>query len=465
MITREEAIAQFKQIIGQQSSWARIATSQFVEHLAVFVSWCLREALWRIERLNQEFFISTALNKSSILAHAEDREYVPRKRVPSSGTIRVTNNGPATVALPIYTVFESSAQLSYVTTQAVVIAAAAYADVPVEQKTAYTLETRASAEKAFYEVLLPKEDSDKLASFTVEVNQGDGFTPWAYARLFQNAYSYSQVYDEFYNHMGQTGVRFGNGIFGQKPLLNAGIKVEYWLTEGATTLLSGQPLDIVGEVLDNAGNPVDLLVVSQTILDGGGEAEDIEEIRTNLHYWPTYNGKLVWDNDYEFYIRKNLANITWVNCWGEQEQEAVTGFDVQNINKIFVSAYATGNIGLEADVMAKLGEIHFLNRKFEWVDPVDNTFTLTVTGKVGRSVVISEAAAAIEAALIAAYGKDSADRRKEVFTSDFYDIVNETGYFLENKANFTVALAGDTTSNGLSDFVYLLSATVNLEYV
>ena len=71
MIAKEEAITRFKEIVGAKGDLGQLADSQFIEHLAIFASWALRQAIFYTERKHQEGFRSTATNKSSILAHVE----------------------------------------------------------------------------------------------------------------------------------------------------------------------------------------------------------------------------------------------------------------------------------------------------------------------------------------------------------------------------------------------------------
>lgn len=467
MISKDEAIAQFKQILGVKPGWAKLAKSQFIEHLAIFQSWALRDALWKLERMIQEFFLSTAMNKASILAHVEDREYLPRKRTPSTGDITITNNGAKSVSLPIYSVFQSESGLNYVITQAVTVLPGATATATVEQREKKMITQVVSQAKPYLEVLFTKEDTDKMCRFDVLMDIGNGFEAWLYARLFQNSFIDSHVYDEFYAHNGQAGIRFGNGVFGLIPPLNSTIQVNIWTTEGDTTLIAGKPLYVVGDVYDDALQPVNLSVVSAKIITGGMAAESIEEIRVNLHYWPIYNERLIWQDDYVFFVKKNYPGITWLKIWGEEEAEAAYGKKFEYINKIFVSAYKPSDLTLGTKIMDSLGAVKLLNRKFEWVEPVFSYFSLNVTGKVGKSIIISEAISAIKAALTKNYGKDSATRRDVVYVKDLYLVVNDTGYFGATGASFTITTTGATASTKLNEVVCIdmVVTTVNLTYV
>lgn len=467
MITREESALYFRQLLGSKASWKKLASSQFVNQLSVFASWCLRESLWRLERLYQEFFISTAINRSSILAHVEDREYIPRKRKPASGVISIQNNGKGVMTIPVYTPFISAEEREYLTMKAVSIAARTTVEIPVSQMEISVITYGIPREEAFHSYLLTVAQSEKLSSFTVELDtDGTGFKFWTYARLFQNSGPNDQVYDEFYSHTGQTGIRFGNGVFGKMPPLNAVMRLTIYLTDGETSLLAGQTLSMLAEINDTSGAPATVKAESGTPIDNGGNSETLEEIRANLHYWSIYNEKLIWADDYTFFIRKQIDDIVWTKAWGEEEQEKISGFDVHNINRIFVTAYAPDTPTLADDVMAKFLNVKLLNRRFTWVEPIHSTFSIAVSGRVARTVIASEVITAISEALVTDYGRDSKTRKNEVYTKDFYKLINATSYFGDSNSYFEVTISGKTVPTALEEMISIDmdSTVINLDY-
>ena len=134
MITKEDALQQFKNIVGTKASWANLLKSQFLNHFSIFMSWALRQALWVVERVFQEIFLSTAVNESSVRAHAEDREYFPRKAVPASGTVNIANKGEYPVVIPAGTSFFSDTN-EFLAEDPVSIAAVGNKDANVRQAT------------------------------------------------------------------------------------------------------------------------------------------------------------------------------------------------------------------------------------------------------------------------------------------------------------------------------------------
>jgi len=58
----------------------------------------------------------------------------------------------------------------------------------------------------------------------------------------KNAESDSRVYDEFYAHTEQVGIRFGNGMFGRIPTIDTEIRLDVFETKGDIFLSNGQEL-------------------------------------------------------------------------------------------------------------------------------------------------------------------------------------------------------------------------------
>ena len=466
MISIDEAYQKFKSIIGEKSSWLQIASSQFVHHLSVFVGWALRQALWKIERALQEFFLSTALNRSSILAHVEDRDYVPQKAQPSTGVCQITNKGDDTVSIPAERAFLSNAQVDYICDNALVLTSGqVVTDVAFSQLKIESVEYDVTEESVFYEILFDTDISAKIHSFEVYVDD----EKWDLAKRFLNTTSTSKVYDEFYSHTDKTGIRFGNGIFGMIPPIDAVVRIDFRLTDGDTFLNENQELYIVDELLDYSGNPANLEVVTDGAITGGSDMEATETIRRNLLYWPIYNDQLVWDNDYIYYVKKNFPDVVWINVWGEKEAEEQAGApDLDFINKVFVSAYAPDTSTLSTDVLAALDGTEKTNRVFEWVDPVFQTFTVTITGKVSSAQNISTVLANIETALEEDYGKDSGSRKDHVLLSDVYNLIAGLGYFADSdEAYYIIEITGDTEPEALENMVHidLESSTIEIEYL
>lgn len=455
MILSQKVADKLKAVLSSIPSWKDLTGSQFVQHLGIFVGWTVEDASFKIERARQEAFIGTALNRSSLVAHAEDREYMPRKPKPSTGTVRFTNSGSNPVTLLRGREFLSDAQLPYSLDAKTVLPAQGKVLATVTQYGNTSITHTVSEEKAFYEILIDKELTPKVMSLEVWVDEGEGLEKWTYSRLLTNAYRDSKVWDEFYHVSDQIGVRFGNGTFGKMPAQGSTVRINIQYTDGDTLLLERQYLYPVEEIFDDASVPASLQIeVAETIQNGQAQ-ESTEEMRRNLHYWSVYNERLVWDNDYTYFLRRRFPEIVFVRAWGEEEAERLWGTKIEHINKIWICAYAPQD-GIVQDVMKAIAEVPMMCRNFQWYNPEHVTFTLKLTGKVLSDKVLSEVEEDVRDALLRAYGRDSLYRRDKVLLSEIYECIYATGHFeKETGAWFEAIPQGDFEASLIYQMVSL----------
>ena len=173
---------------------------------------------------------------------------------------------------------------------------------------------------------MSREYSGKLVDIGVFVdeNRSGQFVLWEKSVQFRNTTGKSQVYDEFYSHTDQSGIRFGNGIYGKIPATNARIRVDVKLTLGNSELMPDQRLYPAGDNIDFTG----LTLTTSETIGGGFPGESQEEIRGNAKYYALYDESIVWNDDYRFFILRQHPGVIWCKIWGEQEQEAMEGMSL-----------------------------------------------------------------------------------------------------------------------------------------
>ena len=93
MILADTVAEKLKSLLGEMPSWKNLKGSQFVKMLGTYTGWAIEDAALKTERARHEAFIDTALNRSSILAHGEGMEFMPRKPVPATGYAVISNTG------------------------------------------------------------------------------------------------------------------------------------------------------------------------------------------------------------------------------------------------------------------------------------------------------------------------------------------------------------------------------------
>jgi hypothetical protein len=202
------------------------------------------------------------------------------------------------------------------------------------------------------------------------------------------------------------------------------------------------------------------IAVSQTIQNGVNQ-EDTEEMRRDLHYAPVYNERLVWDNDYKYFLRRRFPEIVFAVAWGEEEAEKMWGYDINHINKIWICAYSPKR-DIKDVAMQAIRDVPFMCRNFQWYEPEHIEFSLNITGKVLKDCVLSEVKSAIVNALDAAYGKTSPTRRDVVLLHEVYEAVYSTGYFEKDSgAWFEATIQGQPKADLIYQMVSIdMDATV-----
>ncbi|MBQ7609107.1 MAG: hypothetical protein IJU76_14250 [Desulfovibrionaceae bacterium] len=459
-IQSQEVFEKFKALVSQAESWKSLADAQFVSHLAIFLQWAIEDAAFKNERARHEAFLDSALNRSSILAHGEGMEYMPRKPIAPTGKATFTNTGENPFTLLRNREFQSTTQEVYTLEETIVVEPRASVEATVTQRSREVVTFTIEEEKPFYEYLFGRDISPNIVGFKVFVAEdGENYVEWQYSRELHNAYSTSLVYDEYYHFTDQIGIRFGNGDFGKIPPQGSKVQVELVLTEGDTILLEKQPLYPMEEITDSLGLVGSVqAAISETVQHGKAQ-EGTEEMRRNLHYASVYNERLVWDNDYKYFLRRRYPDIVFAVAWGEEEAEKMWGANVEWINRIWLCAYSPSR-DMKDLVLEAVREVPFLCRNFEWHDPEHVFFTVQITGKVLKDCVISEVLEAITTNLTLAYGRDSSERRETVYLHEIYDLVYATGFFdATTGAWFEVVLSGQTRA----EFIYQM-VSVDLEH-
>lgn len=468
MILGKTAEEKFKTILAEMQSWKELQGSQFVKHLAIYLNWAIEDAALKVERARHEAFLDTAINRSSILAHGEGMEFVPRKPIPSEGEVSISNQGTQPFTLLCGSEYMSDSRTVFTLLDTVAVPAGETVTAPIAQKSKQTLEFVIEETRPFYEILFGRDISAHIVEFKVFVSENnEDYAEWKYDRLLTNSWPDSLIFDEFYHFTDQIGIRFGNGDFGKIPPAGSKVKVEVVLTEGDFTLLEKQNLWPVGEIRDSMNQTANARITVSKTIQNGKNQEGTEEMRRDLHYAPVYNERLVWDNDYKYFLRRRFPEIVFAAAWGEEESEKMWGYSLDHINRIWICAYSPQR-NIKDAVMTALKEIPFMCRNFQWHDPEHITFSLNITGKVLKDCVISEVIKDIHAVLDRFYGKSSLQRRGKALLHEIFEAIYSTGYFARDSgAWFEAEIIGQSKESRIYQMLSIDTETtrIDLSYV
>ncbi|EII3125326.1 lipopolysaccharide biosynthesis protein BplA [Vibrio parahaemolyticus] len=446
---KAEARASFTDIIRKKPVLEPLADSQVMQGINTFQNLALEYAVHKLERASQEGYLSTAYNRGSILALAEDRQYLPRKAAPSRGQIRILNKQNRDRSVMAYFPIVSEDQVYYMVNESVRVAAGGEVVVDGCQVKRHELSFLVEKEQPFLEFEFGREISVSLHKFRVFIDMGDGYEEWQPTSRFRNARA-DKVFDEFYSHTDQVGIRFGNNIFGLIPSKDAKIKVELWLTEGDTKLMPSQPLTPVDD------NAEEIEFETATVFTGGAAREETDELRRNALYYPLYDDNHVWDDDYLFFIKQHFPEVIWGNVWGEAEQEKMDGeLKMENVNKIFLCVYAPDNANIGNEIEAYMKEhIPQFNRRYQNVPVEAHAFTAKISGNILRNVTLTDAKKLISDTLWNSYGKDATKRKAKALKRDLYRLMNNLNIF-ESEDDIEIEVLGQAEPENLKQMIYI----------
>lgn len=464
-----ELLEKFNGLLEKNSWWARYANSQFIQMMSIFGSQIIYAAQSHARRSLGEGFISTATRRASILAAAEDRSYVGRLISPSWGRVKIRNKSTREIQLPMNAEFLSSLDLPYVTSDAVTIPAGQTVIVDnVKQMDKVLISSVIDTARPFYTLLLPRDITAETASIDVFVVTDGEKREWTYNPMFRLSRSTSEHYVLVYRPTEQLGVRFGDNSSGAMPSAGSRIDVEVWCSQGDTTLAQGQKLTPAGNI---AGMLELLEVTTETPITGGSGFETTEETRYRAQYYAAYDEQVVWGGDYRYFLHRQVQGMSWLNVWGEQQQESFTGVrDLRNINTIFICGHKPGvsQEQLESQLRARLSLIpNALNKNFRYMPLVAKPFTITLTGTANKNVVINDAKKTIMETLETRFGYDANSfgdelelgangdgQNAQVKIKDIWTCIDEMA--LLNR--YEIDVIGMKKSETLSDFIYLDTA-------
>lgn len=412
---------EFEEHLKKSTWWSRFIGSQFVSYLSNFIAQIAYRTTSASSRALQESFLSLATRRASILAAAEDKAYVGLKISPSTGIVTVKNNSDFRISLRKNSPCISQNLTEYVILEAVDLPAGGSTDLNVSQLWLENIRYIVEENKSWLSILLTKEITAKTHKIDVYVN-GE---LWNNQFKFRNTTKDSKAYMEYYKASDQLGVRFGNDINGKAPKIGDVIILNIWCTNGETTLIDDQPLQLTKEI-----KPIidAIEIKTKTPVNGGALGDDIEAIRNGALYTTSYDNQIAWDSDYEQFIKSHIGGIVWLSVWGEKQQEELDGVKkLENINQIYFTAYSDvkEDEKLASEIKTLFDGREGYNENYVWKDRVDDPFTVIVTGYTFVNYKPSDAVIFLKDELLKIYGKNVKNKPYRILIQDLWDIIND----------------------------------------
>ena len=440
--------------------------------MSLLVANATQTLLFQTERARQEAYLSTALNRSSVLAHAADIGLSAVKPTPATGKVLCVSSESEDILLPVDTEFEDNDGRVYRTIDNNTIAANSSVVIDVEQ-TEKTTKTFISNGTVFQEYVFGDAD---VCRFEVRVN--DEF--WTQTDSFLFHKEDDKVYTEMLTETEQMLIRFSTGRFGAIPSDGDEIEVTIYKTLGSDVILTAANALYLKTAIENSNN--ELIAIefeTNTSISGGISYPSTDDLRNDVLARINYSERLVWASDYEYFIQKNIANVNWVNVWGEAEQEIVTGIDIDNTNKVFISAYssvATDPTLFADSVMSAIASAPTpINVKHVFVSPTINEIYLKITAKIERQHDVSVVRDAINSSVLSVYGRSASAIQPVFRVQDVQSLLYALGYFTATYTRMLIGtsqpylsidvVSGKTGEMGLSEIPIVVAIETDVAFL
>ena len=261
-----------------------------------------------IDRAAQEAFLSTATQRSSILAIASLLDYTPTGRTPATASITLNaTNSAATDASPIliprYTRFIANPLISgaddvvFTSNRPIAFNQSGTA---IENYTTYAKSANALVTLTEGEIFTQSFTSDGLAgqrftlnktgvvtqSVSVTVSEGAGGTTVDYSLVdrFIDATNTDNVFSLVLNSDDSSTVVFGNGVYGKIPTVNATVSVYYRRSRGSAGNVDANTITEFESLTNTLGPPYDGIVITPNTIkaSGGTNSESISSLQLNI---------------------------------------------------------------------------------------------------------------------------------------------------------------------------------------
>jgi hypothetical protein len=340
---------------------------------------------------------------TTVLADATMKGILPFGRPPRM-TLTVAN--PGTSAVPIVTgrtLFDQYGR-SYTTEVGATIAAGGTGTITVKQMTTRKFSLGVANSTPFYAIQIPQNADTDLCISGVYVSIAGVSYPFTteFANLAANEPGFTLETDE----QRRLFVKFGwANTFGVQPA--SGTVVDFIVEEtyGATDLAVNAAF-----TFESAPTSADRLLTFKlaSVIFPGADPVDIDTLRQWAQYPSGYDASAVYLGNFDFLVRRNLFPLRFLSVWNEQVEEAVRGANVQNINRLFVSALMDGvdPTWMQTEIkriIAAADDSYWV----KFVPAVETELPMTVNAQVSVVHDTGDVTAKIRSQVYALYGRDA----------------------------------------------------------
>jgi len=460
----DDLVTQLTNRLKERGAWKDTYRSSTGSMLIELFAAVANLVLYYVERRAEESYIMTAKNKSSIINLVRLLNYIPKRKVSATGTLRFTLTGGAhtqIVFIPKYTECQTSSGIKYLVADDVAIMVGqTYVDAEALQGELITLDYTSTGNTD--QEYLIDDDSIENTNLTVSVNGVE----WTKVTSFIDSTTTSLHYVLRPELDDNVTILFGNDVFGKAPDLGDVIEIKYVKSEG----LSGNVYELArvttlnDAIYDTLGTSKACTVTNTTVFLGGDDAESLEEIRAEAPSVFATGDRAVTKADFVSIIN-NYAGVADSNVWGEAE-ETPPNYDMYNQVKLCVilQNWELPSATFEADLSEYLYTKSLMTVRYSYVDPEVIDVVPTLDLKVIKGRTLSDMQSAVETAIadefvLGTTTKLGTDKR----IGDLVSTIESVSGVSYSHSEFQIRKDLDATHNSLHDWGENLSVLPILE--
>ena len=293
--------------------------------------------------LANEMFLDSAVKRSSVVSIAKHLGYTPRSVTGSSARLNITVNAPtgtpASLTLDRYTSFSTAINgipYSFMNTEPYTIqpngGVYTFSNIPVKEGKVlefnYTVNTPGTDEK--YEIPNSAVDISTMLVTVQNSSTDPTSTTFTLATDITAVTNTSNVYFIEENTLSNYQIYFGDGILGKKLTTGNIIRIQYLVSVGSASNVSGSiSQSFAADSTIGGSSSINITTVSNST--GGAEKESIASIKFNAPRSNLAKNRAVTKSDYSAIIKAQYSQVESISVWGGEENIPPT------YGKVFIS--------------------------------------------------------------------------------------------------------------------------------
>ena len=472
MTTKAEFLAQAEIELGN-AQYAKISALNMAKDPRILASIGAMAQMLELYSVQQDLAETEVFVKArdaTILADATLKGILPLAKA-AQVQVLVTNPSANSVTLAYGRRLLDDKGRVWRVASTLVVAANSTGTVDLNQNELRTINHTIANSDPFYTITLPQNDEGLyLENIRIKDTIGSTDNLYRYAPEFMNVLDGERVYHLETDEARQITIRLGAQnnselVYGFQTPINPVLTIELTETSGKLDISTGASFSL--EYSNNADEDA-LKIVTTGINALGSNPLSLSVLAQLSKYNALYDHGAVYLSDFDFLIRRYHGDsVNFLAVWNEQLQERVRGYDVTNINKLFIAVQAKSSLE-----QANLEEsIHTLvqradsSYKRDIVAAIPQAYPLTVSASVAAIHDSAQVTQQIKDTLLAIYGigqiKVSQGLKNNFNRQEIYQTLKQAiPAFQDSISDFNV-IVGVLPDPVLPEHYFYLHPTIN----